>query len=600
MLWSHSLPSKSHFHIDQLRTRFFGGIFFSLSRLIRRIAALNVACESQHSVFFFLNLFFVCGATKYFREIISKFIFLSFECVCAVCGAKMIKGKFYTGLPEKMMNRSRGMDRQQTHFYWPDESKAEETPSRKVRPTKAKASPMTSATVNNSSTTASDDIKPKELFHKQLSSRIEFYDNVDAKTPEARRRRFKKIDNVNLNNLNNADSQYVPEKKKLETFSSKIEFYDFVDATKPATEVKRNNAAVIEPIKQKQKIEIDDEPIRKPIERTDSMKKRISFQVEKVSPEKTKSILKNVDKSQPEKIAVKPLPKRGLLPKNMSKSVDNMSKLAKNTEDLNEKNGVEPDSEKLISIIREVKNMNLNEQKQPLRSSMAKSRYADDDNDDDYGYSRAGNRRTNYQRGDDYGRRERERIGDERRYNRRYEDRYDDEPVYDHYEERPYRREPPPRSSRAERFDDRPVGRSPQRIDNDYYESHSNRYDYPDSRRTPPGRRYNDIDDRSPRQSRIVPIEVKPYAEIDRPIPGRSTPNRNRYEDRPIERKPVDRGQRAYSEQPTAYSPADSGRSHRHLRSNIFFNDDNRQPTKRPLSVRDSAVTRVGVGLPDI
>lgn len=508
-------------------------------------------------------------------------------------GGEMIKGKFYTGLPEKMMNRSRGMDRQQTNFYWPDESEAEETTNRKVRPTTARASPMTSATVNNYTSTATGDIKPKELFHKQLSSRIEFYDNVDAKTPEARRRRFKKIDNVNLNN---ADRQYVPEKKKLETFSSKIEFYDFVDTAKP-TEVKRNNA-VAEPMKQKQKqkIEIGDEPLGKPIERTDSMKKRISFQVEKASPEKTKSILKNVDgKSQPERMAVKPLPKRGLLPKNMSKSVDNMAKFAKSTEDLNEKSGAEPKSEKLISIIREVKNMNLAEQKQPVRSSAPKNRYVDDYDDDDYGYSHAGHRRTNYQRDDDYGGRERDRISDERRYNSRFQDRYGGEPAYE-YTERPYRRDPLPRPNRIEHFEDRNFRRSPQRIVDDYYESHSKRFESPDVRRTPPSRRYDDIDERLPRQSRNVPIDVEPYAESNR----RSPPNRMRYEDRPIERKPVDRGQRAYSEQPTNYSPANSGRSHRHLRSNIFFNDDIQQPSNRPLSVRDSAVTRVGVGLPDI
>lgn len=507
---------------------------------------------------------------------------------------KMIKGKFYTGLPEKMMNRSRGMDRQQTNFYWPDESEAEETPTRKVRPTNARASPMTSATVNNYSPSATGDIKPKELFHKELSSRIEFYDNVDAKTPEARRRRFKKIDNVNLNNLNNADNQYVPEKKKLETFSSKIEFYDFVDTAKP-TEVKRNNA-VAETIKQKQKIEIDDEPHGKPIERTDSMKKRISFQVEKASPERTKSILKNVDgKSQPEKMAVKPLPKRGLLPKNMSKSVDNMAKFAKSTEDLDGKSGAEPQSEKLISIIREVKNMNLSEQKQPARSSVTKNRYVDDYDDDDYGYSHAGNRRNNYQPNNDYGRRESDRINDERRYNRRLQERYDCEPAYE-YNERPFRREPLPRSNRVERYEDRNVRRSPPRIIDDYYESHSKRFESPESRRTPPRRRYNDMDDRSPRQSRNVPIDVEPYAESNRYSP----PNRMRYEDRPIERKPIDRGQRAHSEQPTNYSAANSGRSHRHLRSNIFFNDDIQQPSNRPLSVRDSAVTRVGVGLPDI
>lgn len=508
----------------------------------------------------------------------------------------MIKGKFYTGLPEKMMNRSRGMDRQQTNFYWPDESEAEETPIRKVRSTKANVSPMTSATVNNSMV-ANDEIKPKELFHKQLSSRIEFYDNVDAKTPEARRRRFKKIDNVNLNNLNNADSQYVPERKKLETFSSKIEFYDFVDATKP-TEVKRNNAAAIEPIKLKQMIEIDDEPIRKPIERTDSMKKRISFQVEKASPEKTKSILKNVDgKSQAEKNAVKPLPKRGLLPKNMSKSVDNMSKLSKSTEDVNEKNGVEPNSEKLISIIREVKNMNLTEQKPSMRSSAVKNRYVDDYDDDDYGDSRAGNRRANYQRGNDFSR----RISDDRRYNDRFDDRYDIEPAYE-YNERPYnRRESQPRSNIIDSYDDRRVRRSPEHIDDDYYESQARRYASPaELRRTPPSRGYNDVDDRSPRQIRNVPIDVKPSVELDRPTYGHRTSIRTGYNDRPIERKPIDREQRAHSEQPIHYSPADSSRAHRHLKSNIFFDDVVRQPSKRPLSVRDSAVTRVGVGLPDI
>lgn len=486
----------------------------------------------------------------------------------------MIKGKFYAGLPSEMINResTRNVNRQESHFFWPDET---DLPSveRRTKRTVTKSAPITT---NNNNTDTQFDIKPKELFRKQLSSGIQFYDNVNAKTPESRRRRFKKIDNINLNNN---DSDFQPEKKKLETFSSKIEFYDF-EHEKNAKNEKPVNIRNMDEMK-KDEIKPKNE-IKLKNESPEMSKKRISFRTEEKATEKTKGILKNNDeKSAIEKVLVKPLPKRGLLPKNLSKSVGNIPKMAKDIDDVDA--AADTKIESLSTIIREVKNMNLSQER---------------------------NRKN-----DDYDRGEYSRDSDRiepRRNNRdydRYPDKYDSRGYRD--EEYRYRNDERNRNRHNERYDD-----YDDRGDKGYVE-----------------RRY----ERNQRVSYSQPKETNEYRDRPRryeesPIRGRRSPIHDRHDysrdyDRepkyerdyepkraPVRdlksapvRKPIDT---YYDEPPKRtvrhdedeYSTCISRKpkhTPQHLRSNILFNGRVGQQTQRPMSVRNSAVTRVGVGLPD-
>lgn len=474
----------------------------------------------------------------------------------------MIKGKFYTGLPSEMMARSRVVNRQNTNFFWPDETDMVSVTDKSKR-TPAKVSPAPNVTNFNNDTSNSPDIKPKELFRKQLSSGIEFYDNVNAKTPESRRRRFKKIDNVNLNNN---DGQYQPEGKKLETFSSKIEFYDFEHEKDVKTGQNGRNGRIGQPVKSMKKeidINIDEmEQNKKDIYEMNN--KRISFQAE----EKTRGILKRSDgKSSTEKVVVKPLPKRVLLPKNMSKSVENISKMAETA--VNDDLKMDKEPEKLSSIIREVKQLNLSQERKP-----SYDRYEKNETDNYYRRSAI------------------DRYNDEPKWNNKdYSPRgeYRDEPDYHHYSERRYRNDGLKGPRYDDRYDDRQVR---DREYNDY-----NRYD----RRQPQPREIHKERSHHYDESPIRERNTGEFRNYERDYERRS-PNQRKPFDSYYEKPP--RSVRYDEEYSTTTSSSSSNRSPehlpQHLRTNIVLGTNNvRLQTQRPLSVRDSAVTRVGVGLPD-
>lgn len=512
----------------------------------------------------------------------------------------MIKGKFYAGLTSEMMTRSRTVDRQQTNFFWPDETDAESaTPT-----TRAKRIVSKSMTANNNSnnnncidtTTTQSDIKPKELFRKQLSSGIEFYDNVNAKTPEARRRRFKKIDNINLNNNN--DNDFQPEKKKLETFSSKIEFYDFENESIGGGSVKKNEKKekIEKPVGKainmmdadERRNDDDNNNKKSKMDSPDVGKKRISFQTSEKMAEKTKSILKNSDeRSNVDKVIVKPLPKRGLFPKNLSKSVENISKMAKsfeNDEIVDDNKTVE----KLSTIIREVKDLNLS------KDDDRRNNYRNDDRDLYYRETDT-RRRSNLDR--DYDRGYDSRSG----YRDRYDERYRNEQPsahkynnrYDDYNDRGDREYMDRRNERFQR--------------NAYSKSPKDPYEYKDQR---PGGWYEEgriRDKRSPpNYDREYDVELKqPRTPIRDVKPASSA--------RDVQRKSIDRyydepssnrsAQHAIDDEEEEYSACISRKPKhipQHLRTNILFNGKVRPQAQRPMSVRNSAVTRVGVGLPDI
>lgn len=483
----------------------------------------------------------------------------------------MINGKFYTGLTNEMMSRGRTVvNRQESHFFWPDETHVESVSSRAKR-TNSKPGPITTNNNNNTETTQSD-IKPKELFRKQLSSGIEFYDNVNAKTPESQRRRIKKIDNINLNN-NYTDFQ--PTKKKLESFSSKIEFYDFEH---------EKNAKNVKPTKSNNVEEMGKEEIKPINESHDVNKKRISFQTEEKTVEKTKGILKNCDeKPGVEKVLVKPL--RGLLSKNLSKSVENISKIAKNFDEADKSD--DKTSEKLSTIIKDVNSLNL---------SQDRNNRKDDDYDRDSQY-----------RGSD-------RIEPRRNNIDHYPEKYDSKGGY---------RDDEYRYKNEDRDRNRNRNRNEQFRYNDRYDG----YDDTADRFNDKGNRGND-ERRYERSQRVTYSHPKDTYE--------SRERLNRFEESPIggTRENYDRHDREYNRKskrapireskpmkPQGSDPYDDEPSKRsvrhendeystcisekpkhvpnHLRTNILFNGRVLPQTQRPMSVRNSAVTRVGVGLPD-
>lgn len=87
---------------------------------------------------------------------------------------EMLNGKFYTGLPPKMIDRQKNVpDRQQSHFFWPDESQSEPAPPPRARRT---SSNMNDGVPNNKR----DVVEPTKLFMNEFNkSKIHFYDVPD-------------------------------------------------------------------------------------------------------------------------------------------------------------------------------------------------------------------------------------------------------------------------------------------------------------------------------------------------------------------------------------------------------------------------------------
>lgn len=120
--------------------------------------------------------------------------------------------KFFTGLPDNMMKGSSGgPDRQQTHFYWPNETDTEEhfvTPSNRLR-----NSSVSTASLLSQSQASSDTEESRRRKLQLNKSKINFYDTGDGTDTESVYSRA-------------ADSR---KQNKQDTLRSRIHFYDFVD-----------------------------------------------------------------------------------------------------------------------------------------------------------------------------------------------------------------------------------------------------------------------------------------------------------------------------------------------------------------------------------
>lgn len=126
----------------------------------------------------------------------------------------MTDRKFFSGLPDKMMTpkNSRGPNRQQTNFYWPNETDLEEfVPSRNRMRNRS----MSTASLMSQSQASSDTEESRRRRTQQNRSKIEFYDMADIGT--------------DAESVYSRANDPMVKRKRQDSLKSKIEFYDFVD-----------------------------------------------------------------------------------------------------------------------------------------------------------------------------------------------------------------------------------------------------------------------------------------------------------------------------------------------------------------------------------
>lgn len=154
----------------------------------------------------------------------------------------MSNRKFFSGLTPTMLTRTQnGQDRQQTHFYWPDEFNSDQVPSPRNR---MRNRSLSTASVISQSNASTDTEESRRRRSNNLKSGIEFYDMVDTTDTESVYGR--KADPTTH--------------KKLETLKSKIEFYDFADSKKKPIQDDDDANSVIEVVKKKDIQEVEVTP----------------------------------------------------------------------------------------------------------------------------------------------------------------------------------------------------------------------------------------------------------------------------------------------------------------------------------------------------
>ncbi|XP_037943635.1 uncharacterized protein LOC119676469 [Teleopsis dalmanni] len=152
----------------------------------------------------------------------------------------MINGKFFTGLPPGMIERTRGTNRLESHLFWPDDTKLESAVENRVRRRASlQLGEVERPRLRTQTSMDLDDVDTKKRFHKEFAkSSIQFYDNIAEEgeqhyNPPARRNNKSLKKEITLKptatKFDLPDEEYNTALKKKQTLSSKIQFYDFID-----------------------------------------------------------------------------------------------------------------------------------------------------------------------------------------------------------------------------------------------------------------------------------------------------------------------------------------------------------------------------------
>ncbi|KAM7363378.1 LOW QUALITY PROTEIN: uncharacterized protein ACRADG_000312 [Cochliomyia hominivorax] len=151
----------------------------------------------------------------------------------------MLNGKFFTGLPPKMIERGgASRNRLESHFFWPDDTKVETAVESRIK--RRNSVQLTNAErpfyEKQMSVADNDNVDTKKRFTKEFSqSSIQFYDNLNDNSTNSRRPQNRKMDIAEKPTKTKlelpesvVDEAYTTDKKK-QAYTSKIEFYDYVN-----------------------------------------------------------------------------------------------------------------------------------------------------------------------------------------------------------------------------------------------------------------------------------------------------------------------------------------------------------------------------------
>uniref|UniRef100_A0A1A9WJR1 Uncharacterized protein n=1 Tax=Glossina brevipalpis TaxID=37001 RepID=A0A1A9WJR1_9MUSC len=170
----------------------------------------------------------------------------------------MINGKFFTGLPPRMIDRhgTPTQNRLESHLYWPDETKVDSAIESKVKRRNSILSergderPQLKKQI---STTDDDEVDVKERFQREFTkSSIQFYDNlnddINIKNTRQLKKNYKSMKSEIAEKPTATKLEQLPESvvneayiaaKKQQAYTSKIQFYDYVNEPEPETEPKQ-------------------------------------------------------------------------------------------------------------------------------------------------------------------------------------------------------------------------------------------------------------------------------------------------------------------------------------------------------------------------
>lgn len=471
--------------------------------------------------------------------------------------------KFFSGLTDGMMTKTRSApNRQQTNFYWPNETDSEQfVPTRN----RLRNRTMSNASLMSQSQASTDTEESRRRKSQQNQSKIEFYDMVDVGT-----------DTESVYSRSNDLTRH----KKQETLKSRIEFYDYVETKNCQQDddvqsvierpVKRNQEAAV--IENKQTSQTTKENGRKEDE-------QIKAQVES---EQNNEVERNLTQSV-QNLSLSPEPKNGFVPSYAPQEKNSRRKVQQYDDSFSDSE----DDERFYRDRREDRNHLPPPQQYrypPSRSIRShprrhNSEYFDFDDDGYDRYYESTSRRLKYRKPENIPRMARRRD---------YSSELSDEDFYDNPDG--YRREyrgrlPPPDRYRstASRLDDTESyyrGRNKRRPTNGFgSEMDFQRNSMPPTRKaSPQNQNYSEV------SSPAISNEVD-QSEVEPRMPASARP--------PI--KPLSR---------TMSINEAKQRHHVNLKSNIFHNDPEYNmivEQRKPLSVREFAASqRVGVGLPDI
>lgn len=471
----------------------------------------------------------------------------------------MLNGKFYTGLTANQMTRkSDGVDRQKSSFFWPDET---DTVPKAYRKTASRNGTPQNTTLSSPAATPDREIRPKELFHKQLTSKIEFCDDIQKSPLPSKRNSGYRSKNSPAKQLNN-NSTFNESITKPNTFVSKIEFYDYDEPTVVTSTpiLKRYEEDNLKPqnmlnspknnLSDRKKITFDDRSVKKSILKNNEVKPTMNVE-HNIAIERMPQFKKNI------------VPKR-----NLSKSVENISKL-----DISSDHSPIRNTSNNTPAVKELHNASSKEYRQEQEEH----------------YTTSSNSYNNYEEPSKVFQKSRRTVRND--YN--YQDNHGTNDSYTHEETH---NDWTDQNGRNQRSSDYQRQSPNNRTDNRRYSKQTDAYqgyrNSPNTTKSPTQLHKDEYDDYT--SPRSVGRRYTP-----RPTHGDSS----RREEARSSNQRSDHNTKQY-ESPVGlvipqYPNEASIRAHSHLRSNIFFNDSSYEED-RPRSVRESAVARVGVGLPNI